>query len=110
MFHPTAKSRLIYVRRLFLHTLIEFFLKILSALLTASIDDVTIPLRDHLSLRMTGITLYCFDVTTSQHQLVTDAAMPQTMKGHYRKSKLQQLLFNQTGQGFLREGSAIGIP
>ena len=62
MFHPTAKSRLIYVRRLFLHTLIEFFLKILSALLTASIDNVTIPLCNHLCLRMTGIALYSLDV------------------------------------------------
>ena len=31
MLHPTVKSRLIFVRRLFLHALIEFFLKILGA-------------------------------------------------------------------------------
>ena len=50
MLHPTVKSRLIFVRRLFLHTLIKFFLKILGTLLATGIDDVTIPLRDHLCL------------------------------------------------------------
>ena len=89
MLHTTVKSRLICVRRLFLHSFIEFFLKIPSALLVTGIDDVPIPLRDHLCLSMTGITLYCSDVTTSQHELVTDAAMPQTVKGYHGKSKLQ---------------------
>ena len=88
MLHPTAKSRLICVRRLFLHALIELFLKILGALLAAGIDDVTIPLCDHLCLGMTRITLYSLDITASQYQFVADAAVPQTMKGHYRKSKL----------------------
>ena len=110
MLHPTVKSRLIYVRRLFLHTLIEVFLKILGALLTAGIDDVTIPLRDHLRLSVAGITLNCFNIATGQDQLIADTAMPQTVKGYDRKSKLQQLLFQQTGQCFLREGPAIGIP
>ena len=93
MFHPTAKSRLIYVRRLFLHALIEFFLKILSALLATGIDDVTIPLCDHPCLSVTGVTLDCFNITASQHQFITDTAMPQTVKGYDRKTKLQQLLF-----------------
>ena len=65
MLHPTAKSRLICVRRLFLHALIKFFLKVLGALLAARVNDVTISLSNHLRLCMTGITLYCFDVTTS---------------------------------------------
>lgn len=72
MFHPTAKSRLIFVRRLFLHALIEFFLKVLSALLAAGIDDVTIPLCNHLCLSMTGITLYSLDVAASPDQLIAD--------------------------------------
>ena len=93
MFHPTVKSRLIFIRRLFLHTLIEFFLKLLGALLTAGINNMTITLRDHLCLSMAGITLYCLDVTASQYQFVTDTAMPQTVKGYYRKTKLKQLLF-----------------
>ena len=97
MFHPTVKSRLIFVRRLFLHILIEFFLKVLGSLPTAGIDDVPIPLCDHLCLSMTGITLYCLNIAASQDQLIADAAMSQTMKGHYRKAKLQQLLFKQTG-------------
>ena len=97
MFHPTVKSRLLFVRRLFLHTLIEFFLKVFGALPSAGIDDVTISLCNHLCLSMARITLYCFDVTTSQHQLVTDTAVPQTVKGYDWKPKLQQLLFQQTG-------------
>ena len=64
MFHPTAKSRLIYVRRLFLHAFIEFFFKVLSALLAAGIDDMAISFRNHLSLGMTGIALHCLDVAT----------------------------------------------
>ena len=90
MLHPTAKSRLIFVRRLFLHALIEFFLKVLSALPATSIDDVTIPLCNHLCLSMTGITLYCLNIAAGQDQLIADATVPQTMKGHYRKTKLQQ--------------------
>ena len=65
-----VKSRLIFIRRLFLHTLIEFFLKLLGALLTAGINNMTITLRDHLCLSMTGITLYCLDVTASQYQFI----------------------------------------
>lgn len=84
MFHPTAKSRLICVRRLFLHTLIEFYLKVLGALPTAGIDDVTIPLCNHLCLGVTGITLYSLDVAAGQHQFVADTAMPQTVKGYNR--------------------------
>ena len=76
MFHPTAKSRLICVRRLFLHTLIEFFLKVLGALPTAGIDDVTIPLCDHLCLSMTGITLYYLNIAAGQDQLIADATVP----------------------------------
>ena len=110
MLHPTAKSRLIFVRRLFLYALIELFLKILGTLLATGIDDVTIPLCNHLCLSMTGITLYSLDVAASQDQLIADAAVPQTVKGYGRKTKLQQLLFQQTGQSFLREGSTIGIP
>ena len=64
MLHPTAKSRLIFVRRLFLHALIEFFLKVLGALLTAGINDMAVPLRDHLSLSVTGIALHCLDIAT----------------------------------------------
>ena len=110
MLHPTAKSRLICVRRLFLDPFIKFFLKVLSTLLPTGINDMTISLGNHFRLCMTGVTLYGLDVATGQHQFVTDAAMSQTMKGHYRKSKLQQLLFQQTGQSFLRKWSAIGIP
>ena len=84
MFHPTVKSRLIFVRRLFLHTLIEFFLKVLGAPPTAGIDDVTIPLCNHLCLSMTGITLYCFDIAAGQDQLIADATVPQTVKGYDR--------------------------
>ena len=62
MLHPTVKSRLICVRRLFLHPLIEFFFKVLGTLLAASINDMTVPLRDHLSLSMTGVTLNSLDV------------------------------------------------
>lgn len=62
MLHPTVKSRLIFVRRLILHALIEFFLKILSALLSTGINDMTITLRNHLRLCMTGVTLYSLDV------------------------------------------------
>ena len=110
MLHPTVKSRLIFVRRLFLHALIEFFFKVLGTLLAASINDMTVPLRNHLSLSVTGITLYSLDVATGQDQLIADAAVPQTVKGYDWKSKMQQLLFQQTGQGFLRKWSAIGIP
>ena len=93
MLHPTVKSRLIFVRRLFLHTLIEFFFKVLGTLFPASINDMTVPLCDHLCLSMTGITLYCLNIAAGQDQLIADATVPQTMKGHYWKSKLQQLLF-----------------
>ena len=89
MFHPTAKSRLIYVRRLFLHAFIEFFFKVLSALLATGIDDMTITLRDHLSLSVTGIALHCLNVAAGQDQLIADAAVPQTVKGYGRKAKLQ---------------------
>ena len=64
MFHPTAKSRLIFVRRLFLHTLIEIFLKILGTLLAARIDDMAISFCNHLRLSVTGITLNRLDVAT----------------------------------------------
>ena len=64
MLHPTVKSRLICVRRLFLHPFIEFFLKVLGALLAAEIDDMAITFRNHLSLGMTGIALHCLDVAT----------------------------------------------
>ena len=64
MLHPTVKSRLIFVRRLFLHALIEFFFKVLGTLFPASINDMTVPLCDHLSLSVTGVTLNCFDVAT----------------------------------------------
>ena len=64
MLHPTVKSRLIFVRRLILQALIEFFLKILSALLSTGINDMTITLRNHLRLCMTGVTLYSLDVAT----------------------------------------------
>ena len=53
MLHPTAKSRLIFVRLLFLHALIEFFPKVLSTLLTTGIDDMSIPFCDHLCLSVT---------------------------------------------------------
>ena len=62
MLHPTVKSRLICVRRLFLHPPIEFFFKVLGTLLAASINDMTVPLRDHLGLSMTGVTLNSLDV------------------------------------------------
>ena len=64
MLHPTVKSRLIFVRRLFLHALIEFFFKVLGTLFPASINDMTVPLCDHLSLSVTGVTLNCLDVAT----------------------------------------------
>ena len=64
MFHPTAKSRLIFVRRLFLHTLIEFFLKVLGALFPTGINDMTISLGNHLRLCMAGVALYGLDVAT----------------------------------------------
>ncbi len=106
MLHPTAKSRLICVRRLFLDPFIKFFLKVLSTLLPTGINDMTISLGNHFRLCMTGVTLYGLDVATGQHQFVTDAAMSQTMKGHYRKSELQQLLFQQTG----KVSSESGLP
>ena len=62
MLHPTVKSRLICVRRPFLHTLIEFFLKVLGTLFPASINDMTVPLRNHLSLSVTGVTLNSLNV------------------------------------------------
>ena len=62
MFHPTVKSRLICVRRLFLHPFIEFFLKILGALFAAGIDDMTVAFCDHLSLGMAGVTLHSLNV------------------------------------------------
>ena len=92
MLHPTAKSRLICVRRLYLHTLIEFFFKVLGTLFPASINDMTVPLRDHFSLSVTGVALYGLDVSAGQHQFVTDAAMPQAVKGYHLKPQLQQLL------------------
>ena len=64
MLHPTVKSRLIFVRRLLLHALIKLFLEILGALFPASINDMTVPLCDHLSLSVTGVTLNCLDVAT----------------------------------------------
>ena len=64
MLHPTVKIRLIFVRRLFLHALIEFFFKVLGTLFPASINDMTVPLCDHLSLSVTGVTLNCLDVAT----------------------------------------------
>ena len=78
--HPIAKSRLICVRRPFLHPFIEFFFKILGALLTAGINNMTITLRDHLRLSVTGVTLDCFNISASQHQLVADTAVPQAVK------------------------------
>ena len=84
MFHPTAKSRLICVRRLFLHALIKFFLKVLGTLFPTRIYDVTIPLCNHLCLSMTGITLYSLDVAAGQDQLIADATVPQTVKGYDR--------------------------
>ena len=89
MFHPTVKSRLIFVRRLFLHALIEFFLKVLGALFPTGINDMTIPLRDHLHLSVTRITLYSLDVAAGQHQLIADAAVPQAVKGYDWYSKMQ---------------------
>ena len=64
MLHPTAKIRLITVRQLYLHALIEFFLRILSALFTAGVDDMTITFHNHLSLSMTRVTLHCLNVAT----------------------------------------------
>lgn len=42
MLHPTVKSRLICVRRLFLHPFIKFFFKVLGTLLTATINNMTV--------------------------------------------------------------------
>ena len=56
MFHPTVKSRLIFIRRLFFTYPYRIFLKLLGALLTAGINNMTITLRDHLCLSMAGIT------------------------------------------------------
>lgn len=105
MLHPTAKSRLICVRRLFFRSLYKILSQSPEHIASDRINDMTISLHgNHFRLCMTGVTLYGLDVATGQHQFVTDAAMSQTMKGHYRKSKLQQLLFQQTGQSFLESG------
>ena len=80
MLRPTVKSRLIFVRRLFLHALIEFFFKVLGTLFPASINDMTVPLCDHLRLSVTGVPLDCFNISASQHQLVADTAVPQAVK------------------------------
>ena len=67
MFHPTVKSRLIFIRRLILQTLVEIFFKILCTLFTARINNMTITFCDHLRLCVTRITLNCFDVSTSKY-------------------------------------------
>ena len=76
MFHPTVKSRLICVRRLFLHPFIEFFLEVLGALLPTEINDMAISFRDHLRLCMTGVALFSLDVAPGLYQFIADATVP----------------------------------
>ena len=49
---------------------------------------MSIYFRNHPRLRVTGISLYGLDVTARQYQLVSNAAMPQAMKGNFGKTTL----------------------
>ena len=47
---------------------------------------MSIPFGNHFSLGVSGITLYCLDVSADQNQFICDAAMTQTVKGYFGKT------------------------
>lgn len=47
---------------------------------------MSIPFGNHFGLGVSGITLYCLDVSASQNQLICDAAVTQAMKDYFRKA------------------------
>ena len=44
------------------------------------IQNMRVHIRNHIDLSMTGITLYRLDVSTIQFQLISNAAMTETVK------------------------------
>lgn len=64
---------------------IKLFLKILSTLFSAGVDDMTISLGNHFGLGVSGITLHCLDISAGKNQFICDTAVAQAVKGYFRE-------------------------
>ena len=91
MVHPTVKKPP--------EACIKICLEFFCTLFPAGIDDVPIPLGDHLSLGMSRIPLHGLDVPAGQNQLISYTAVTQTVERHARKPQRKQLLFQHPREG-----------
>ena len=60
--------------------LIKCFFKKLCIFPSVIIQNMRVHIRNHIDLSMAGITLYRLDISTIQFQLISNAAMTETVK------------------------------